>query len=493
MTADPDGVARPTFLDADASDFEALFEEAPCGYLVTTPGGVVTRANATFERMTGHSRADVIGRPFTSLLTMGSRMFHETRHVPVLKLKGEAGEVALSLQCADGTTLPTLVNSVLVEDSEPPELRIALFDSTERRDYERDLLAARRAAEASEARVRTLQMASTAFTVATTVDELSAALATSVREAFSASHTAVLLLDASGDLQLAAGSHPLHEFATPDVPLPETEAIRVGRVLTVSTSDDADSNFPGLGALLRSARIEAFSAAPLTDKGVAAGVVVSFFGREREFDAGTVELLEVLATQAAHVLARIRLQEQLAQLALIDQLTGLANRKLLQVRLAQTLATATRNPRSLAILFLDLDGFKVVNDSCGHAVGDAVLQQVAARLRRSVRAGETIARYGGDEFVIICEDTDAEAAMLIADRIRASVSEPLDDVPPAFTISVSIGIALLGPDDDAVVTSDGILGLADAAMYQSKNAGKDRVTVVHVERSHPPADTASVP
>jgi diguanylate cyclase (GGDEF)-like protein len=136
--------------------------------------------------------------------------------------------------------------------------------------------------------------------------------------------------------------------------------------------------------------------------------------------------------------------------------------------------------RPLAIIFLDLDGFKAVNDTCGHAIGDSVLQQVSARLRSAVRSRDTIARYGGDEFVGVCEDADADAAAHIAERIQELVRQPLDDVPEEFPVTASVGIALLAPDSDTAVTTDGILGIADAAMYQSKNAGKDRVTVVHV-------------
>ncbi|MBG6239427.1 diguanylate cyclase (GGDEF)-like protein/PAS domain S-box-containing protein [Mycetocola sp. CAN_C7] len=476
----------PSSADSDA--FRTLFEKAPCGYLVTTPDGTVLRVNETFERMTGYSRADLVGSPFAEILTVGSRMFHETRHLPTLQLRGRLSEVALSIQCTDGSTLPTLVNSVLAgEDGEPGELRIAVFDSSERRDYERDLLEARRAAEASAAQLAMLQQASNAFTLADTEEQLTAALAESIREALAASHTAVLLSE-DGHLRLAAGVHPLLDIDPSHGSSPETEALRVGRVVTVSNPEDADAAFPGLGALLRTARVETITAAPLIDKGAPAGVVVSFFRRERTFDDAAVELHEMIAAQSAHVLARIRLQDQLTQLALLDQLTGLANRQLLQTRLSQTLAASVRHARTLALIFLDLDGFKAVNDQCGHAVGDSVLQQVADRLRTSVRTADTIARYGGDEFVVICEETDAEAATVIADRIRDAVRQPLESVPAGFPITASVGVALLGRESDAVVTPDGILRLADAAMYQSKNAGKDRVTVVHVDRTTPPPE-----
>jgi diguanylate cyclase (GGDEF)-like protein/PAS domain S-box-containing protein len=460
-------------------NFEDLFNNAPCGYVVTSAEWVISAANATFATMTGHPASELVGRSLTDLLTTGSQLFHETRHVPMLWLKGRADEVALSLLRADGTTLPTLVNSVLTpgDGGEPDEIRMAVFDSTGRRDYERDLLAARRAAESSESRVRVLQQASSAFTLAETEERLTEALSNTVRDAFTATHASVLLLDARGELELVAGTNPLRD-APPGTATPETEALRLGRTVTISDTHEADAFVPGLGDALRSARLEAAAATPLLDKGQPTGVVVCHFGRQRYFEEGSLELFETLARQSSHVLARIRLQDQLAELALHDQLTGLANRKLLEERLDQTLAAVIRNQRAVAILFLDLDGFKVVNDQCGHTVGDSVLQQVSERLRDVVRAGDTIGRYGGDEFVIICDDTEGVAATVIADRIRAVVREPLQGVPESCPISASVGIALLGPTTDPAISSDNVLQLADAAMYASKNAGKDRVTTV---------------
>ncbi|SFN35220.1 diguanylate cyclase [Mycetocola miduiensis] len=477
----PTSVERGTELPPSQENFEDLFDNAPCGYVVTSTDWVITAANATFATMTGYPANDLIGRSLVGLLTPGSQLFHETRHVPVLRLQGRADEIALSIQCADGTTVPTLVNSALVpSDGEPDEIRMVLFDSTGRRDYERDLLAARRAAESSEARVRVLQRASSAFTLADTEERLSAALTDTIRDAFTATHASVLFLDAEANLQLVSGTNPLEELIASGAATPATEALRLGRTVTISTPEEADVFVPGLGDALRGARLEAAMATPLLDKGQTTGVVVSHFGRQRRFDEGSIELFETLARQASHVLARIRLQEQLAELALHDQLTGLANRKLLEERLDQTVAAVIRKQRAVAILFLDLDGFKVVNDQCGHAVGDSVLQQISARLRDVIRAGDTIGRYGGDEFVIICDDTEAASATVIADRIRTVVREPLDGVPDSCPISASIGIALLGPTTNPAISSDNVLQLADAAMYESKNGGKDRVTTVSV-------------
>ncbi|MET1052826.1 MAG: diguanylate cyclase [Mycetocola sp.] len=464
--------------DQNVKGFPDLFDHAPCGYLVTTADGVVTLVNDTYLGITGHSRDAVIGRPFKSLLTVGSGLFHETRHMPVLQLEGRADEVALSLTCADGGTVPSLVNSVLTDGPDGrQEIRLAIFNSTRRRDYERDLLAARRAAELSETRVRILQQASSDFAAAETEQALFDALADSLKNAIDATATDVLRVDPQGDLELASGTNPLQDLVPADAVRPETEAFRRGKAVTVT--DTADPDFPDLPDALRQARLESVTALPVIINGKTLGVVVYYFGRLRQLDNSATELSSALTRQASQTLARIRLQDTLKHLALHDQLTGLSNRKLLEERLGETLATSRRSVRPVSVLFLDLDGFKEVNDTSGHSAGDAVLQSVADRLRASVRHGDTIGRYGGDEFVVLCDNADADAATLVAGRIQAAIREPIP-AAAGLPLSASIGIAAIGPRSGADVPADAILRVADAAMYASKNAGKDRLTVVHV-------------
>ena len=134
--------------------------EAPCGFLVTTPDGVITHANATLLTWTGHVAEDLVGRRFSAILTAGGRIYHDTHYAPMLQLQGTVREIALEIVTADGTRLPVLANASLERDEagEPVVVRIVLFDATERRQYERDLLNAKQRAEASESRARALAM-----------------------------------------------------------------------------------------------------------------------------------------------------------------------------------------------------------------------------------------------------------------------------------------------------------------------------------------------
>ena len=158
--------------------------------------------------------------------------------------------------------------------------------------------------------------------------------------------------------------------------------------------------------------------------------------------------------------------------ALHDPLTGLPNRNLLYDRIEHALAGSRRSGKPVGVLYLDIDGFKQVNDISGHAAGDELLVQTAARLRHTVRPGDTVARLGGDEFAIVCVDIDDLATLLgIAGRVQASCGVPFQLTNCTHQVSASIGLQLTAAATDA----DQVLATADAAMYGAKTAGGNRI------------------
>ena len=168
-------------------------------------------------------------------------------------------------------------------------------------------------------------------------------------------------------------------------------------------------------------------------------------------------------------------QEQLRHQALHDALTGLPSRLLLLDRLGQGIAGLSRHPGSLALLYVDLDRFKQVNDQRGHEVGDQVLIRTAERLAQAVRPQDTVARLGGDEFVIACGDLAGQVeALALAERVEEAVRQPIDIGESRIYLSASVGIALTSRRD---ATPEEILRQADAAMYRAKQNGRNRVEV----------------
>jgi diguanylate cyclase (GGDEF)-like protein len=168
-------------------------------------------------------------------------------------------------------------------------------------------------------------------------------------------------------------------------------------------------------------------------------------------------------------------EDALSHQALHDDLSGLPNRVLLLNRLGQALAKLTRNPSTVGLLFIDVDRFKVFNDSLGHAAGDAILRAMAARLMVTLRPGDTLARFGGDEFVILCEGLSGEGdALGIAARIATAMMEPLDWGKGELIMTVSTGIALTS---SPYTSGESLLRDADTAMYRAKEEGRSRSAV----------------
>jgi diguanylate cyclase (GGDEF)-like protein len=192
----------------------------------------------------------------------------------------------------------------------------------------------------------------------------------------------------------------------------------------------------------------------------------------------------LLATGRRRALAMVAAKTaELAHQATHDPLTGLPNRSLVMDRASQLIARQARHPEMAAALFIDIDGFKEINDAMGHAAGDGLLRTVAERLEATVREGDTVGRISGDEFVVLFEANPDEPIEALADRINSGLREPILLTPGAAPVKVtaSIGIAC-----GRYATPDDLLRDADLALYQAKGAGKDRHAVFSASAEETP-------
>jgi diguanylate cyclase (GGDEF)-like protein/excisionase family DNA binding protein len=211
---------------------------------------------------------------------------------------------------------------------------------------------------------------------------------------------------------------------------------------------------------------EAMIVAPIrTSEGVIGAL--NLYRTSREFDQDDLELVRLFTNHVAIALENARTHDRLLEAAVTDPLTRLPNRRLFTDRVDHALARRARTATGVAVLFLDLDDFKLVNDSLGHATGDEVLAAVGTRLRTCIRTSDTVARLGGDEFAVLLEDVEAEAeALAAAGRIVAALTEPLPLPGRTVPVRASVGIAL--DRGDAGMTAVDLLRNADTAMYEAK-------------------------
>jgi diguanylate cyclase (GGDEF)-like protein len=206
----------------------------------------------------------------------------------------------------------------------------------------------------------------------------------------------------------------------------------------------------------------------------ALGTLVLGAKRKSAFGEAVRPTLEVLARHMAVSLANARMVKTLEELATTDGLTGLLNKRAMLDIASDKVAAAVRFSRHLSVLVIDIDFFKKVNDVHGHDVGDLVIRGLGDILRRAKRTTDAVARFGGEEFVVICEETDAKGAMLLAERVRKEVEDKVFAAGGGpLRVTCSVGVATFpeaGRDWDALFKA------ADAALYASKKAGRNRST-----------------
>jgi diguanylate cyclase (GGDEF)-like protein len=229
---------------------------------------------------------------------------------------------------------------------------------------------------------------------------------------------------------------------------------------------------------------------PLVVRDHAIGTLTLAARRRGAFSDATRQLLSLLAGNAAVALSNAAAVKQLELMATTDPMTGLLNKRSLEAEFERRIKSASRFGKKLAVLVTDIDKFKSVNDTYGHAVGDLVIKGLGAVLARCKRDTDAVARFGGEEFVIVCEETDTEGAFALAERIRTELEKTVfaTEMGP-LKVTCSLGIAEFPRDGR---TREELFHRADEALYEAKRGGRNRTCVAgrRSTGSTPPVEPA---
>lgn len=414
--------------------------------------------SAAFERIFGYKPEEVIGRPMIELVhpadrertlevatrvTAGQPMpYFENRY---LRKDGKIAYIMWSARWSEADQARIAVGRDVTELKRAQFVQVALFDISEAANKAEDVLALCRRAHQI---IGSLLPANNLF---------------------------VALYDESQD-EL---SFPYFVDEHDPQPAPRkldsgtlsAEVIRSGQALLLTPGSDV--SLPAHVATAIGKNPIDWLGVPLkTSQGVIGALVVQSYTGDVRYTEQDKALLQFVSTQVAVAIERKQAEAALQHMARHDPLTALPNRALVLDRLRTSLAGARHDDRQLAVLFIDLDDFKQVNDRSGHPAGDQLLQEVAARMQTSVREADTVGRMGGDEFMVILHDINQpEQATLAAEKIRVALEQPFEWDGRQIRISASIGVATCpahGHDDVQLVHG------ADEAMYAAKHAGGNR-------------------
>jgi diguanylate cyclase (GGDEF)-like protein/PAS domain S-box-containing protein len=448
--------------------FRGAFEDSAVPMLVHAVSAEILLVNDAFCELIGADEQALVGRDCTDFV--GAEEIEPLRVELRRMLRGEGRRLHRQVRCvrADGQPVWTRMTSSLVRDAEGrPSYVVTQME---------DITAEREATRVAQLRMSQQTAVAWLGQRALAEDDLQAlfdAAVGVVAATCEAPYTALALREGDG-LRLAA------RVGWPD----RTEIIS----LDPRSSHAAYALHVGTPVIIDDFAVEhRFDGSVLAAFGVSSGMSVAVAGESgesygvlnvhstelRAFTTDDIAFLASVANVLTGAIRRAAAARDLRHQSLHDPLTQLPNRALMLDRLRQGIARSRRDGSTLAVLFCDMDDFKYVNDTLGHEAGDRLLAQLAPRLRGALRTTDTLARFGGDEFVMLCEGlADPAEVVAVADRVLAACARPIDLGGTEFVPTASIGIALA----DAATCTDpeALLRDADVAMYRAKTRGKGR-------------------
>jgi diguanylate cyclase (GGDEF)-like protein/PAS domain S-box-containing protein len=446
--------------------FRHSFENAPVGMALADDGGHFLAVNESLCEIMGYERADLVGRNFAELIHP-DELQAATEVLAALASGVQetfAGEFRYVHKA--GHEIVVAVRAARQEEASGVDFVAHFEDVTERHRSEQRARHHRRHQEI----VVTLGQRALSRVP---LDELFDEAVELVADGLEVSHVRIL--------RLVEEDGPLHPAAQVGWAAGDTTGLAgtTGRsvvdylalgplIIDYATTEwrQALAGYIELG-------LHASVSVAIEHDGDAYGALSVHSTTRRTFDDDDAGFLQAVANVLAGAISAERSQDELRHQSLHDPLVGLPNRMLFLDRLEHALARSQRTGAPLAVMFLDLDQFKLVNDSLGHEAGDQLLKALVPRMGEALRANDTLARFGGDEFVVLCEDlAERDEALRIAARLRGAFAAPIEIAGQRHHVSASIGVALSGAAyfgrPEALVRD------ADAAMYRAKAQGRDR-------------------
>jgi diguanylate cyclase (GGDEF)-like protein/PAS domain S-box-containing protein len=453
--------------------YQSLIEASPSGIILTDMYGFIIMANQRAAEMHGYSGPDELcGVTARDLVASEDRQraTEDRQKAPLGKV---LREVEYSLLRRDGSRFPAEVSFSIIRDEngEPQGLTAFVTDISERKLAEERL-------RANEARL-TMQFASSkVLAEADTADE---AVWKTMQTVCEIGGWEVGVYWSADERQNVLRCRDV--WHAPWISIPEFAYF--SRQLTFGAgegpvgsawemgkpswlADVAEDSSFGRTVMAAKENLHAAFWVPLRGRSKSHGVIELLSTHVREPDEPLIDALTTIGTQVGQFIDRKAVEEAFEHQTLHDGLTDLPNRTLLTDRLAQAVLVANRSRASVALLLMDLDRFKEVNDTLGHRYGDLLLQEAGIRLRDTLRRSDSVARLGGDEFALLLPDTDAKGAAQAAEKVLKALGEPFVMEGQSFDVGVSIGIALcpLHGED-----ANSLLRRADVAMYMAKRGG----------------------
>jgi diguanylate cyclase (GGDEF)-like protein/PAS domain S-box-containing protein len=448
--------------------YHELMKLSTDGIIIMDESGHITGFNRSAERMFGYPHSEVIGKSIQFLTSAGSPALVES----AVKVVGKA--LAFDGRRQNGATFPAEI--VVHRQNAGPHVSImgSVRDLTERKrlDFlERDCL-------------QVLEMVTNNRDLDVILGQL---ISTVQRQRAGILCSVSLLRD--GRLHYAAAPALPKDFVTATDGLPMspsacscgTAAYR--RQMTLVSDIRTDQLWGPYQHLGHSHDLRAAWSAPIfSGLGTVLGTFAMYSRNPGQPDEGELYLLEMASRMAAVAIEQRQLTDRLTYQAHHDTLTTLPNRSLFEDRLQQAIATARRNSAMIGILFIDLDQFKLINDTLGHSSGDTLLQQVTQRLKSAVRPSDTLARTGGDEFAVIVEPlSDPAGASRVAHKLLDVLKDPIQVAGRDLFVTASVGVSMYPADGQ---DSASLLRNADTAMYRAKDRGRNNFKCFVPEMGH---------